>query len=804
MTAFIDVQLIEGLGLPYVEGAEAALLDAGFDPIFNDAWQAFVAGFPGQTLTPLFNNVPIEQLADLVDGVRVNGDEPPNPFLWFTLSCDDSEVDAIIAALQALPMVNLAEQRLEGVPAATISYGTNPDAVITPQIQPSPVGVDAIYAWQVAGGPGEGAHIADIEGGWRLDHDELVAARIRRISVIGSRLVDHGTAVAGIVVGSDNGVGTIGIVPDAEFGLITDNRGPAIGNNIAASIMLAIAQLEAGDILLIELALPFVPGNAPEVFVEFNRSVQIAIGLATGRGITVIEPAGNGGKNLDAFGFLAHTQPGSPSFFNSGAVVVGAGEFNLVTNTWTRATFSSFGSRVDCFADGLRVRAPSSAGTNTYQFFSGTSAASAIIAGMAGSIQSMTRAKGNGVLLPADVRRLLSSALLGTLPENPLAARVGSMPDLRRITRAQGLMRILPVGAALIGGDALILVHLDADNRIVRRQFTFFTGWGPPIPTPTLDGSPSPSDSFELTAAQPAVTSSDEVDPIDRLVFDAFFSRRGEIHHMFWDSRNQSGDVSKAIVPTASVADGRAPAALRPLINVVVLSAINPEGRLVVFTGDPQILLSAMSAPLVLDVIGRYRRVAGPTIVSRSAGLVDIVTIEDGGSLNWFTGNVTATVGSGFSGPVTDLSGTQFDPGARPAVIVTGNLLLAVAVRSDGSLRAITINPVTRTIAAPVEIDDSVSIDTFGPVALGRTALSVVALAVDKQGTVRAATRAIGGGNWTPLLPLLSPGKMSSLGGVTAVSIDLGVMAIAVTVEGIVCSAISVDGLIWSPLVPLP
>jgi hypothetical protein len=45
---------------------------------------------------------------------------------------------------------------------------------------------------------------------------------------------------------------------------------------------------------------------------------------------------------------------------------------------------------------------------------------------------------------------------------------------------------------------------------------------------------------------------------------------------------------------------------------------------------------------------------------------------------------------------------------------------------------------------------------------------------------------------------------VSPLGGVTAVTIDFGVMAIVVGVDGIVCSAISVDGLIWTPLVPLP
>ena len=51
---------------------------------------------------------------------------------------------------------------------------------------------------------------------------------------------------------------------------------------------------------------------------------------------------------------------------------------------------------------------------------------------------------------------------------------------------------------------------------------------------------------------------------------------------------------------------------------------------------------------------------------------------------------------------------------------------------------------------------------------------------------------------------LLSLVQISPLGGVTVVSIDLGVMAIAVGIDGVVCSALSVDGLIWSPLVPLP
>src|SRR5215472_7272745 len=150
MTAFVDVQLIDGLGLPYAPGAEAALLDPALDPAFNDAWQGLLATFPGLTLVPRFDQIPLQELADLVDAIRVGGDEPPEPFVWFTLACDEAVADALVAAAQALPMTVFARRRTDVFVAANISYGTNPDAARTLQIQPAPNGVDAIYVWQVA------------------------------------------------------------------------------------------------------------------------------------------------------------------------------------------------------------------------------------------------------------------------------------------------------------------------------------------------------------------------------------------------------------------------------------------------------------------------------------------------------------------------------------------------------------------------------------------------------------------------------------------------------------------------------
>lgn len=807
--ARVDVQLIDGLGLPYVTGAEAALVDPQLDPVFNIAWQGFVALYPGQTLQPLFDELPIDQLADLVDSVRLNGEEPPDPFVWFTLACTDEEADAIAAALLALPMVTWAEKRRPMLRPGFVSYGTNPGPAgeNNYQILLSPIGIDAIYAWQVPGGDGEGVRIVDIEDGWRLDHEELIAANINRISVFGPhtpRNVDHGTAVAGILVGADNGLGSIGIVPGARFDLVSVRRADGEQHS-AQSIAVAASKLTHGDIVLIEGALSFYDlpnpeAGQPDILVEFSPPVQLQIKLATGRGITVIEPAGNGGIDLDAFPFFAHIQPGSPSF--SGAIVVGsAQDRDPPRGEWTRV--STYGRRVDCFGAGSHIEAPMAGDTNLYQVFGGTSGASAIVAGVCASLQGMTKAAGRDVLAPADLRRWMMSAIHGVLPQDPLNAKVGTMPDLRRISRALGLARILPVGAAAIGGDALLIVHLDADNRIVRRHFTFFTGWGQPVPTPTADGSASVHDIYPLTPAQPSILSMNEAGPVPRLVYDAFFSGGRGIHHMWWDSNNGAGNVIDEVAPRSAAAQGHSIAAVRVRTSLVVLAAINPLGRLVALSGDSHDMRTTATPALEVDTVAMYRRLPGVAMASRDTGLLDLVAVEDGGSLNWYTGTVPE-IWPILSDAITDQSGVTFDPGARPALISTGSLLLAAAVGTDGSLRVVSMDPVLRTIEAPIEIDRTVPMARSGPVALARTTHNVVVLGVDTQYTVRAATRPIAGGNWTPLFPILSLENISPLGGVTAVSIDLGVMAVAVNTDGVVCSALSGDGVLWSLMSRLP
>jgi subtilase family protein len=824
--AFVDVELIDGLGLPYAAGAEAALSDAALDPAFALTWSELLTTFPGLTLEPLFAAQPVAELADLVDAVRTAGAEPPDPFRWFMIPCDPTVADALAAAVQALPFVAGATRRLPSLLAGTVSWGTNPDAARTNQIQAAPIGVDAIHVWNVPGGTGGGARLADVENGWNTNHEELLTARVSSPSGFVADTVSdggHGTAVAGILVGADNGAGTIGIVPDATLTLFQDQGAfaadslagalalQAIGT--AARIAAATTAVGPGGVLLLEEAQNFFarpnrpdgsPDLRPDILSEFQPAVQTAIRLAGAAGVTVIEPAGNGGVDLDAFPFLAHTRPGSPTF--SGAVVVGAGEFVPggpgIDDSWKRASFSSFGSRVDCFAAGSSIRAPSNAAPDAYLAFSGTSGASAIVAGVAAALQSMVVAATQRTLSPADVRRLLSDPDLATTIPAGADGGIGAMPDLRKLADSQGFARVLPVGAATVADDAMVLVHLDEGDHLVRRHWTFFTGWGTPLPLP------APADGLELTPGQPAVTSTEEHAPLDRLVQDAFVMGPLGIHHLFWDSNDEIGDLLQPLKPASvapffAAAQGRSLGVVRTLVGVVVIVAVSPEGRLVVMTGDPDLLTDGVSDPLVLSPTASFRRVAGPAVVSRAPGIADVVVIEDGGSLTWFAGRVPATIGTGWSAGVVETT-TEFDPGARPALLATGDVLLAAAVGSEGWLRVTTIDPAAGAVAAPVVVDVQVTIDTSGPVALAVAGANVVVLGIDTDGVLRAATRPAAGGEWSALGAVPAPQLLGAFGGVTAVTmVDVGVMAIAVARDGTILFALSADGTIWSPLLPL-
>lgn len=353
--------------------------------------------------------------------------------------------------------------------------------------------MDVRYAWTVPGGKGENVKIIDIELNWNLNHSDLIVAAsdafilvkgIDRLpdDVQNQANIDHGTAVLGELVAADDGIGVTGIAHRARLGLVnplTNGTTP----DVEAAIRRAAANLEPGDVMLLELSVagprfdPF--GGKGLVPVEFEPGVFAAIKEATSSGIIVVESAGNGFEDLD--------HPAYGGAFNrinrdSGAIIVGAGkpEGGIYGSgpDRTRTEESNFGSRVDLQGWGRFVTTSGygplreeQGPNNLYTIdFGATSAAAAMVAGAAAVVQSIVKERGRPPLTADQMRVLLVST--GTPQAGNLAQHIGPRPDLRaaiegldsagavpaitRVKLKNAGTRLLVDGAGFTTGDSII------------------------------------------------------------------------------------------------------------------------------------------------------------------------------------------------------------------------------------------------------------------------------------------------------------------------------------------------------------
>ena len=389
--------------------------------------------------------------------------------------------------MQALPFVHWADVRPEFALPGVVSWGTNPQTLYAGQIAPSRV--DSIYAWHVPGGTGEHIHIADVEHGWNLEHEDLLDAHITYLvpqTITTRSFIDHGTAMAGIAVARDNGRGIVGVAPRARLTAV-----PWTKMSLAEGIEAAGTAALPGGVILIEAASQFVNARAPDIPAEFSPPVQMAIRRATMFGITVVEPAGNGDVNLDQFRFslTCACSIHARSWSEPGCVFLTPpdGCAHIIPIRGARPLGG--GSTVSPATD---VRAPWGPSNTDYVYTSGTSSASAIIAGLVACVQGMALAASNNVLQPTDIRRLLRDPRLGA-PTVPPAAGIGAMPSLRKICRAQGWPAIMPASLVATTPDSMTVAYLDADLRLLRRQWAPATGWDTGYPLPATPTSSSKS-----------------------------------------------------------------------------------------------------------------------------------------------------------------------------------------------------------------------------------------------------------------------------------------------------------------------
>ena len=168
--------------------------------------------------------------------------------------------------------------------------------------------IDAAGAWN-AGYRGEGATVAVLDSGLYCEHqefaDNLLAADSASFvpgesycnSTGGST---HGTHTAGTILAGDNGVGTIGVAPEAKL-IAVKVLSSVTGSGSFAGIMQGIvhAAERGADVINMSLGVRGgLPVGGAEV-AELINATKRAVQYAASENALVVASAGNDGRDLD-------------------------------------------------------------------------------------------------------------------------------------------------------------------------------------------------------------------------------------------------------------------------------------------------------------------------------------------------------------------------------------------------------------------------------------------------------------------------------------------------------------------------
>jgi hypothetical protein len=406
-----------------------------------DAANDVVARHPGVRVERVFRAPEAQLDADRARLQRAGRRDVPDLNRHYRIvAADAAERDSLVQAMAGVAVVDEARADPQPTPPpATGNY-----VALQRYGAAAPAGIDAGALAQFPGGRGELTKIVDVEYSWNRAHEDLARAAAPDALIPNGTAKDpfqdtnHGTAVLGALIATDNGFGVTGLAPGSPIGMVNAvESSPCNCWALAQAIYLAAQNTTPGDVILVEQQVQGSGEAGDYVAAEYWAPVYDAISFATKAGVIVVEAAGNGlttaGVNLDAPWYGSPFPQGKP---DSGAIVAGAGTGQCSSPANARFARSAFGARVNlqgwgqCVTTagygGLFDGGPNARYTDS---FSGTSSASAIVAGAAALYSSVYQATHDGQApTPTSVRdRLIAT---GTPQANPGDGHIGPLPNL--------------------------------------------------------------------------------------------------------------------------------------------------------------------------------------------------------------------------------------------------------------------------------------------------------------------------------------------------------------------------------------
>lgn len=256
-----------------------------------------------------------------------------------------------------------------------MEFSIHSEVLDVQSVAPSQVidwGVSLVQAPQVwSATRGEGVKVALLDTGVDYNHPDLkqnIVAGKNFTSANANDYLDrqgHGSHCAGIIAGLDNGIGIVGVAPQAKLyvGKVLGDNGSGGLQAIVNGIDWAISQKV--DVISMSLGCSQDPG--PDFHAAFQRARQA--------GIIIVAASGN-----------ENTTCGWPAAYEE-CIAVGA-----VDQTFGRAGFSNFGEAVDVVAPGVDILSTYKNGQ--YAKLSGTSMATPMVAGVVALVVGYCRKMG--------------------------------------------------------------------------------------------------------------------------------------------------------------------------------------------------------------------------------------------------------------------------------------------------------------------------------------------------------------------------------------------------------------------------